>query len=87
MSYNTMYPVTSLEFEAKIAASALASAVWYAQNERHDKAINNLSSAHLMGFAIKNPYVGERLSELCRAIYKAWEVLGLDPKGFYFEEP
>lgn len=74
-----------LEFEAKLAASALASAVWYAQNERQDKALNNLQSASLMGFAIKDPDVGERLRELCKAIYKAWEVLDFNPTGFYYE--
>lgn len=75
-----------LEFEAKLAASALASAVWYAANERQGKAIDNLQSAHLKGFAIKDPIVGQRLNELCKATYKAWEALGFNPTGFYWND-
>ena len=75
-----------LEFEAKLAASALASATWYASEQRQGKAIDNLQKASLYGFAIKDPEVGQRLRELCRATYKAWEALDFNPTGFYWDK-
>lgn len=73
-----------LQFEAKLAASALASAHWYASQERITKAEDNLRKAHLYLFAIKDPQVSERLRELVKATYQAWQQLDHGVTHFYY---
>ena len=76
----------SLQYEAILASSALASAHWYASQQRQGKAIESLQKASLFAYDIKDPLVAARLRELCKATSRAWDEIDFTCKHYYFSQ-